>query len=173
MQVKRIFKGPWLWMVLAMFGVLLAIQYLAPNGGYDEVKTSELSSWIKDGDVKEITFIDGDQEIQATLDEGTREGSDKVLTHYILGQQQGLIALVDEQVEKGTIEESNSENPQPGLLSSLLVTLLPFAADRAALHLLDEPGPGWRPRRHAVRQVQGQADHQGHAEDDVRRRRRL
>jgi cell division protease FtsH len=78
MQVKRIFKGPWLWMVLAMFGVLLAIQYLAPNGGYDEVKTSELSSWIQDGKVKEITFIDGDQEIQATLDKGTREGSDKV-----------------------------------------------------------------------------------------------
>ncbi|WP_107704464.1 ATP-dependent zinc metalloprotease FtsH [Nocardioides allogilvus] len=127
MQVKRIFKGPWLWMVLAMFGVLLAIQYLAPNGGYDEVKTSELSTWIKDGDVKEITFIDGDQEIQATLDDGTREGSDKVLTHYIDGQQESLLALVDEQVDTGTIEESNSENPQPSLLSSLLVTLLPFA----------------------------------------------
>jgi len=127
MQVKRIFKGPWLWMVLAMFGVLLAIQYLAPNGGYDEVKTSELSSWIKDGDVKEITFIDGDQEIQATLDEGTREGSDKVTTHYIMGQQAGLLQQVERQLEEGTIEESNSENPQPSLLSSLLVTLLPFA----------------------------------------------
>jgi len=127
MQVKRIFKGPWLWMVLAMFGVLLAIQYLAPNGGYDEVKTSELSSWIKDGDVKDITFIDGDQEIQATLDEGTREGSDKVLTHYIKGQQVGLLQLVEKQLEAGTIEESNSEYPQPSLLSSLLVTLLPFA----------------------------------------------
>jgi len=127
MQVKRIFKGPWLWMVLAMFGVLLAIQYLAPSGGYDEVKTSELSSWIKDGDVKEITFIDGDQEIQATLDDGTREGSDKVMTHYIMGQQEGLLQLVETQLDEGTIEESNSENPQPSLLSSLLVTLLPFA----------------------------------------------
>ncbi|PUA82749.1 ATP-dependent zinc metalloprotease FtsH [Nocardioides currus] len=127
MQVKRIFKGPWLWMVLAMFGVLLAIQYLAPNGGYDEVKTSELSSWIKDGKVTEITFIDGDQEIQATLADGTREGSEKVSTHYIMGQQAGLLALVDKQVDAGTIKESNSENPQPGLLSSLLVTLLPFA----------------------------------------------
>lgn len=127
MQVKRIFKGPWLWMVLAMFGVLLAIQYLAPNGGYDEVKTSELSSWIKDGKVKEITFIDGDQEIQATLEDGTREGSDKVTTHYIMGQQALLLQLVDDQLEAGTIEESNSENPQPSLLSSLLVTLLPFA----------------------------------------------
>ena len=127
MQVKRIFKGPWLWMVLAMFGVLLAIQYLAPNGGYDEVKTSELSSWIEDGSVKEILFIDGDQEIQATLDEGTRKGSDKVTAHYIKGQQVALLAAVQEQLDAGTIEDSDSDYPQPGLLSSLLVTLIPFA----------------------------------------------
>ncbi|QIK74544.1 ATP-dependent metallopeptidase FtsH/Yme1/Tma family protein [Nocardioides piscis] len=127
MQVKRIFKGPWLWMVLAMIGVLLAIQYLAPNGGFDEVKTSELSEWVDEGKVKEITFIDGEQEIQATLDEGTREGSDKVTTHYIKGQQVALLNAVQEQLDEGTIEEANSENPQPGILSSLLITLLPFA----------------------------------------------
>ncbi|MEO5663801.1 MAG: ATP-dependent zinc metalloprotease FtsH [Nocardioides sp.] len=127
MQVKRIFKGPWLWMVLAMFGVLLAIQYLAPNGGYDEVKTSELSSWIQDGKVKDIEFDGTDQEIRATLDSGTREDNDKVVTHYIDGQQEGLIALVDEQIDAGTIEDSNSTFPQPSIISTLLVTLLPFA----------------------------------------------
>ena len=109
MQVKRIFKGPWLWMVLAMFGVLLAIQYLAPNGGYDEVKTSELSSWIKDGKVKEITFIDGDQEIQATLDDGTRKGSDKVTTHYIMGQQ----TLLLQQVDTSSSTRARSRSPTP------------------------------------------------------------
>ena len=51
-----------------MVGVLLALQYLAPNGGYDEIDTSEMSSYIAKGQVKEITFIDGDQQIQATLD---------------------------------------------------------------------------------------------------------
>jgi cell division protease FtsH len=105
----------------------VAIQFLAPNGGYDEVTTSEMNSWIAEGEVKDITFIDGDQEIRATLDTGVREGSDKVLTHYIDGQQEGIVAAVDEQVVAGTIEESNSENPQPSLLGSLLATLLPFA----------------------------------------------
>lgn len=125
--MKRIFKGPWLWMVLAALGVLLAIQFLAPNGGYDEVTTSELNSYIADGDVKEITFIDGDQEIRATLDKGVREGSDQVLTHYIDGQQESILSAVDGQVEAGEIEESNSENPQPSFLGQLLATLLPFA----------------------------------------------
>ena len=49
--MKRIFKGPWLWMVIAALGVLLAIQYLAPNDGYDEVTTSEMNAYIASGEV--------------------------------------------------------------------------------------------------------------------------
>ena len=52
--MKRIFKGPWLWIVLSAFAVLLAIQFLAPSDGYDEVDTSTLASYIDDGKVDEI-----------------------------------------------------------------------------------------------------------------------
>ena len=106
--MKRIFKGPWVWIILAVVGVLLALQYLAPGGGYDEVPTSKMESYISEGQVKEITFIDGDQTIEATLDSGVRDGGSKVMTHYVMGQQQGIINLVDDQVSAGTIEESNS-----------------------------------------------------------------
>ena len=54
-------------------------------------------------------------------------GGDKVMTHYIQGQQETILALVDAQVAEGTIAESNSENPQPSLIGSILATLLPFA----------------------------------------------
>jgi cell division protease FtsH len=121
------FKGPWLWIVLAAVGVLLAIQLFGPNDGYDEIETSRLSEYIAKGEVKEITFIDGDQRIEATLDDGVREGSDKVVAYYIDGQQETLLAAVDEQVAEGTIEESNSEYPQPSFLGSMLATIIPFA----------------------------------------------
>jgi cell division protease FtsH len=124
--VKRIFKGPWVWIGLAVVGVLLALQFLAPGGGYDEVPTSQMESYIADGDVEEITFIDGDQTIEATLDDGVRPEGERVTTGYVLGQQQGIIAAVDAQVAEGTIEESNSENPQPSLLGTLLVSFLPI-----------------------------------------------
>ncbi len=125
--MKRIFKGPWLWIVLSAFAVLLAIQFLAPSDGYDEVNTSTLSSYIDDGEVKEIEFNGADFEIQATLDEGTREDGDKVVAQYIDGQQEELLAAVQEQREAGTIESYNSTVPQPSFLGSLLATLLPFA----------------------------------------------
>jgi len=126
-SVKRIFKGPWLWIVLAVVGVLLALQFLAPSGGADEITTSRLTEYIEAGEVDEITFVDGDQEIQATLDEGARQGGLEVMSFYIQGQQETILALVDAQVAEGTISESTSENPQPSLLGSILATLLPFA----------------------------------------------
>jgi cell division protease FtsH len=119
--VKRIFKGPWLWIVLAVVGVLLALQYLAPNGGYDEIKTSELESHITNGDVKDITFIDGDQQIKATLDNG-----DKVTAYYIQGQQQRILAQVSKAEAAGDLESSTSENPQPSIIGSILSFLLPL-----------------------------------------------
>ena len=125
--MKRIFKGPWLWIVLSAFAVLLAIQFLAPSDGYDEVETSTMSSYIDDGSVEEIEFNGVDFEIRATLDKGTREDGDKVVAFYIDGQQEELLAAVKEQQAAGEIESYNSDMPQPSFLGSLLATLLPFA----------------------------------------------
>ena len=60
MDVKRIFRSPWFWIPVAVLGVLLALQYLVPNSGYDEVDTSEMAKYIEDGEVKTITFRDVD-----------------------------------------------------------------------------------------------------------------
>ncbi|MGH3444569.1 MAG: ATP-dependent metallopeptidase FtsH/Yme1/Tma family protein, partial [Nocardioidaceae bacterium] len=68
MDFKRILRGPWLWIVVAVIVVLIALQYLAPNGGYDQVKTSKMAGYITSGKVSTIEFVDGDQQIKATLD---------------------------------------------------------------------------------------------------------
>jgi cell division protease FtsH len=125
MDVKRIFRGPWLWIVVAVVGVLIALQYLAPNGGYDEIDTSEMVGHLKDGSVESVLFVDGDQEIRATLDEGQEQ--DKVIASWVSGQQRDLVNLAQQGVNEGQIEEFNVEVPKPSLLGSILATLLPFA----------------------------------------------
>jgi len=120
--VKRIFKGPWLWIVLAVVGVLLALQYLTPNGGYDEVEASTMTKYISTGEVKEITFVDGDQEMKATLDDGK-----KVTAFWLDGTQASIEEQVQQQVDKGEIEQFNVEVPKQSLIGSILATLLPFA----------------------------------------------
>jgi cell division protease FtsH len=122
MNVKRIFRGPWLWIVVAVVGVLLALQYLAPNGGYQQVDTSQMVSYINDGKVEKITFVDGDQEIRATLDNGQQ-----VMSSWVSGQQVGLVNQVQKEVAAGQIENYNVDVPKPSLIGSILATLLPFA----------------------------------------------
>ncbi|WP_114424453.1 ATP-dependent zinc metalloprotease FtsH [Nocardioides houyundeii] len=114
-------------MVIAALGVLLAIQFLAPNDGYDEITTSEMNAYIADGKVDEVTFVDGDQEIRATLDDGARKGSDKVVAYWLDGTQDGIEEAVQKQVDEGNIKEYTTEVPQPSVLGSILITLLPFA----------------------------------------------
>jgi cell division protease FtsH len=120
--VKRIVRGPWLWIGLAGLGVIIALQYLVPNGGYTEIETSKMTSYIASGEVKEITFVDGgDQEIRAELDNGK-----KVLSHWVDGQQVGLVDEVQKQVDAKKIQKFNTKVPQPSLLGSLAATILPF-----------------------------------------------
>ena len=107
-NVKRIFRGPWLWIVVAVVGVLLALQYLAPNGGYQQIDTSQMVSYIKDGKVEKITFVDGDQEIRATLDNGQQ-----VMSSWVTGQQVGLVDQVEKEVSSGQIENYNVDVPKP------------------------------------------------------------
>ncbi len=111
-----------MWIVVAVVGVLVALQYLAPNGRYQEVDTSQMVSYIKSGQVESLIFVDGDQEIRATLDNGK-----EVTSSWVAGQQQGLVNMVQKQVDAGQIEKFNVEVPHPSLIGSILATLLPFA----------------------------------------------
>ncbi len=125
--MKRILKGRWLWILLVVIGVLIGLQFLAPSGGYDEISTSQMEKYIQSGEVKEITFVDGDQEMRTVLDDNVkRDGGQNVVAYWVAGQQLGIIDEVDAQLEAGTIEKSNSENPQPNILLSFLLSLLPF-----------------------------------------------
>jgi len=126
--VKRFLRSPWVWIVVAVVGVLLALQYLAPSGGYDEVDTGQMTSYINSGQVKEITLVDGDQQIKATLDSGTRSDGDQVTSHWLNGTQDTLEADIQKQIDKGTLEADafDVKISHPSLLAGLLTTLLPI-----------------------------------------------
>ncbi|WP_051218293.1 ATP-dependent zinc metalloprotease FtsH [Nocardioides insulae] len=124
--MKRIFKGPWLWIIVAVVGVLLALQYLAPQRGGDEISTSQMVSYIEQGQVDELTFVDGDQEIKATLDDGVRDSGDEVTSFWLDGTQAQLETEVQKQIDEGTIEKYSTEIAQPSLLGSILSFMLPF-----------------------------------------------
>jgi len=116
------------WIVVAVVGVLLALQYLAPSGGYDEVDTGTMNGYISAGQVKEITLVDGDQQIKATLNDGVRPDGSQVTSHWLDGTQQQLVNSIDAQIDKGTLDKDafTVKISHPSLLAGLLTTLLPI-----------------------------------------------
>jgi cell division protease FtsH len=121
MDVRRIFRGPWLWIVLGVFAVLGILQYVSSSSGYEEIDTGEMVHHIKDGSVDEITFVEGDQEIRATLDDGSQ-----VRAKWLGDQGFQLVQEVEQQEQADEISSFNVEVPKPSVLGSLLINLLPF-----------------------------------------------
>jgi len=124
--VKRIFKGPWVWIVVAVVGVLLAFQFLTPNSGGDEIAASQMSKYISSGEVKEITFVDGDQEIRATLGKDVRADGAEVFTKWIGGTQDATYDAAIKQFDEGNIEKVETEVAEQSILATLLLSFLPI-----------------------------------------------
>jgi cell division protease FtsH len=121
MDVKRLFRGPLLWIILGSIVVLTVLQFVSSSGGYEDVDTSEMVQQIQDGNVDTVTFIDGDQVIEATLNNG-----DKIQAQWVGGQGVRLVDQVQAQQESGNISSYDVEVPKPNPVVSLLVSLLPF-----------------------------------------------
>ncbi|MEJ7795990.1 MAG: ATP-dependent zinc metalloprotease FtsH [Nocardioides sp.] len=125
--MKRILLNRWVIGILAVTGVLLALQYLVPTGEYEEISTSRMIEYIEDGEVSEITFIDGDQVIEATLDDGVeRDGGNQVMTYWLTDTQAEIETQVEDQIASGDIDEYTTEVSTPSLLGTILGTFLPL-----------------------------------------------
>jgi cell division protease FtsH len=121
MNLKRTLKGPWLWIVLGVIAVFVVLQAISDSGGYEQISTDQMVENIEDGSVEELTFTEGDQDIEAILDNG-----EKVHAEWLGDQGVQLVNQVQSQVEAGEIESYDVEVPQPSILGTLITTLLPI-----------------------------------------------
>ncbi|GAA2086271.1 ATP-dependent zinc metalloprotease FtsH [Aeromicrobium tamlense] len=124
MNIKSVFKGPWLWIILIAGVVIGVLTFSGSADGYREVKTATMVGYFDDAKVKEVTFVDGDQEIRATL-KGDKE--DKVKATW-LGQDQGsqLVTQAQELVNDDKMTSYNVKVPPKNTLLSVLLSFLPF-----------------------------------------------
>ena len=81
MDAKRIFRGPLLWIVLAVLLVLLGSQLFTGFSGPKSVDTWQAISYIQGNQAKSATLVDKEQRIELTLQDGS-----KVTSEYIDGQ---------------------------------------------------------------------------------------
>ncbi|HZU56685.1 MAG TPA: ATP-dependent zinc metalloprotease FtsH [Actinocrinis sp.] len=124
MDVKRIFRGPAIWVVLAVLAVLAVMNIVSSGGGATSVDTSKIIYEITHNQVKSAQVTTGSsQSVQVTLNDGTKQ----IATY--LNDQQGadITKALDDQVAAGHLSDGYNvvQSKQPWIIS-VLVTLLPF-----------------------------------------------
>src|SRR3954464_11456702 len=103
------------------------MQFLINSGGGDEISASQMNAYISSGEVKDITFVDGDQVIKATLDDNVdRDGGRDVTTKFLTGTQGDIYRSAVKQFNEKNIEKVSVEVSRPGLLSSFIFSFLPI-----------------------------------------------
>ena len=123
MDIRRLFRGPVVWIALAVLLVVLASSLLSNVGAPKDVDTSQIVTAIQQHKVSKALLVDRDQRIEVTLTDGTRERSE-----WITGQGVDLQKQLQAEVDAGHLTDGYTVDvPKDSVLLSLLFTLLPIA----------------------------------------------
>jgi cell division protease FtsH len=121
--VKRWFRGPWLWVILFAIVILVVVDMVSKSDGSEQVDTSVMISDIQSGKVKDVTLVEGDQRIEATLEDGDK----KITSNYVAPQGDSVVKTIEDAKADGNLSGTyNSEVPKPSLLWSFLGTVFPI-----------------------------------------------
>ena len=74
MDVKRYFRGPVMWIVLAVLAVVVLMQVVGSSGGYKTVDTGEVVQAIDKNQVDQVKLTTGDEQIIKIAVPGLRDG---------------------------------------------------------------------------------------------------
>ncbi|MFJ9631351.1 ATP-dependent zinc metalloprotease FtsH [Streptomyces sp. NPDC091280] len=131
MDVKRYFRGPVMWIVLAVLAVVVLMQVVGSSGGYKTVDTGQVVQAINDNKVESAKITTGDEQtIKVTLKSGSKvDGSSKIQASYIGDQGVDLAATLqtkyqDKQIPDGYTVSPTKQNAFVGILLSLLPFVL-------------------------------------------------
>ncbi len=124
MNLKRILRGPILWIILAVVAIGLLVDFSGNlTGGFRDVPTSQVVSIINGNDpLTEVVLVDKEQEIRVTTKGDSRRSSGRPGSAPRARADQRL----NERVAAGTLDKWVGREPRPGFFSSLLGTLIPF-----------------------------------------------
>ncbi|MEU6365463.1 ATP-dependent zinc metalloprotease FtsH [Streptomyces sp. NPDC046931] len=131
MDVKRYFRGPVMWIVLAVLAVVVLMQVVGSSGGYKTVDTGQVVAAINENKVQQAKLTTGDEQIvKVSLKDGVKvEGSSKIQASYIGSQGVSLANILQDkfqtkQIPDGYTVSPSKQNPFVGILLSLLPFVL-------------------------------------------------
>ncbi|MDA2809739.1 ATP-dependent zinc metalloprotease FtsH [Nocardiopsis sp. RSe5-2] len=123
MNLKRLYRGPWLY-ILAIGVILFAVfnfTGLGGGSGPEKKDTSTVLQLVDSGDIDNAKLVDKEQRVEVTTDDG------KVYEAYWVGDQGQQIAdRLAELEQDGQLDSYDVEVPQESIWTGLLFSFLPL-----------------------------------------------
>lgn len=125
MDFKRILRGPIIWIIAGIIGLVVAFQLIGSLGGFREIRTQQGLELLAGNTVTEVKIVDGEQRVDLTLDEpyvvddvdfGTR-----VQFNYVAQRGAEVVEAIS-----GSDAKFDDEVPQANWFISLISLLVPF-----------------------------------------------
>ncbi|MCW8216365.1 ATP-dependent zinc metalloprotease FtsH [Streptomyces halstedii] len=131
MDVKRYFRGPVMWIVLAVLAVVVLMQVVGSSGGYKTVDTGKVIQAISKNQVEQAKLTTGDEQIikieLKNKEKLKGEDGSKFQASYIGNQGVELANTLQQKFESGDIEKGYTVSPsKQSPFVSILLSLLPF-----------------------------------------------
>ncbi|GAA2034211.1 ATP-dependent zinc metalloprotease FtsH [Catenulispora yoronensis] len=133
MDVKRYFRGPVIWVVLAVVAVLAVMQLVSSAGGPKSVDTSVVLDAIHNNQVVSAKVVGGSgSSVEVKLDPNgsiaQAQGTDNLKAVYLNDQQgYGITQALDESKKAGGLSKGyNISLAKQNAFVGILITLLPF-----------------------------------------------
>ncbi|AZZ49721.1 ATP-dependent zinc metalloprotease FtsH [Rathayibacter rathayi] len=123
MNVKRIFRGPILYVVLAIVAVWIGSSLITMSG-FRPVTTQEGLDLLKDGKVDSAKIVDGEQRVDLTLKQADGDNGTQVQFYYVAPRGSEVVDAVSA-ADLGSTGY-NDEVPQTNWFLSALGFLLPI-----------------------------------------------
>ncbi|MDH2443783.1 ATP-dependent zinc metalloprotease FtsH [Amnibacterium sp. CER49] len=124
MDFKRIFRGPLLYIVIAVIVVWVGSSLLT-GSGFRQVQTEQGLQLLKDGKVATAKIVDTDQRVDLTLSKPDQALGTQVQFYYVAPRGQQIVNAVNSAAQKYGVKY-NDEVPQPSWLLSIGSFLLPL-----------------------------------------------
>lgn len=124
--VKKLTRGPIVWIVLAIVIVSIGMLWLS-GGGYQRIDTKQGLELLNGKTVEQVKVVDGDQRVDMVLTEDykvdDRNYGKRVQFFYVEPRGDQVIkAINDADIKKGYTDEV----PKRSFLTSLLLNVIPF-----------------------------------------------
>ena len=121
MDLKRLTRGPVIWVIIGLIVLMFGARALTPNQ-FSQVSTSTAVRLITEGKVKSATLVGGDQRIELVLKAPENEKT-RVVAYYVDARGPELVELL---ATHKPDDGYNDRIATPSWWSTLLVSVLPI-----------------------------------------------